>query len=78
MRNKITDVTDHLIAQIERLGEDGLKGEDLKNEINRSKAMASLAVPIVNAAKITVDAAKVIASGRAKKSDMILVYKNEQ
>jgi hypothetical protein len=36
--------------------------------------MAALATPIVNAAKITVDAAKLVGRGDTKKRDMLLIY----
>lgn len=78
MRNKIGDLTDHLFMQIEKLNDPDLQGEDLQKEINRGKAMAALATPIVNAAKITVDAAKLVGRGDTKKRDMLLIYgKNE-
>lgn len=63
MRNKISDLNDHLFAQIERLGDQDLNGEDLKQEIDRSKAMAQIATQIVNSAKITVDAMKLLGRG---------------
>jgi hypothetical protein len=73
-KNKIGDLTNHLFAQIERLGDEELKGEELKNEIARGKAIAALATPIVNAAKITVDAAKLAGRGGVSKKDMLLIY----
>lgn len=60
MKNKLSDLNDHLFAQIERLGDTDINGEELKAEINRSKAMAQIATQIVNSAKITVDAMKLL------------------
>jgi hypothetical protein len=78
MRNKIGDLTDHLFSQIERLNDDELQGEELSKEIARGKAMAALATPIVNAAKIAIDAAKLVGRGDIRKKDLALVYsKNE-
>lgn len=62
-RNKLNDLSDHLFEQIERLNDPSLKGEELQAEISRSKAMAGLATPIVNAAKTTVDALKLLGKG---------------
>lgn len=57
-RNKLSDLNDHLFAQMERLSEEDMKPEDLKNEIGRAKAMESIGKQILSTAKITMDAAK--------------------
>lgn len=62
-RNKLNDLSDHLFEQIERLNDPSLKGDELSAEIQRAKAMAGLATPIVNAAKTTVDAIKLYSRG---------------
>lgn len=70
MNNKLSDLNNHLFAQIERLGDEELKGEDLKTEINRAKAVAGIATQIVQSAKITVDAMKLIGRGNVEKEDL--------
>ena len=65
MKNKLSDLNNHLFAQLERLGDEGLKGEDLAAEIDRAKAMSGIATQIVNAAKVTVDAARLMHNGNA-------------
>lgn len=57
MKNKLSDLNNHLFAQLERLGDEELKGEDLKNEIDRGKSMASVAKEIVSNARLALDAA---------------------
>jgi hypothetical protein len=52
MKNKLTDVRDHLIAQLERLGD--AEGDDLAREIDRAKAMRDLAAPLIESAKVEV------------------------
>jgi hypothetical protein len=47
MRNKLTDLNDHLFAEIERLGEESLKGESLKEEIFRANAIAGVAEQVI-------------------------------
>lgn len=64
MKNKITDLNNHLFVQLERLNDEELKGEHLKQEIDRSKAMANIATQIVNSQKTTLDAMKLVASGK--------------
>ena len=48
MKNKLTDLNDHLFAQLERLGDENLKGDNLKEEIGRADSMARIATQIVN------------------------------
>lgn len=59
MRNKITDLNNHLFAQLERLGDEDLTNEDLQKEIERSKAMTSIASQLVESARVSVEAMKV-------------------
>ena len=47
MKNGLADLNNHLFAQIERLGDEDLKGEDLKAEIERADSMARIATQIV-------------------------------
>jgi hypothetical protein len=58
MKNQLIDLNNHLFAQLERLGEEGIKHSDLKIEIDRSKAMSSLSSQVVNNARLALDAKK--------------------
>lgn len=46
-RNTLGDLNNHLFAQLERLGEEDLKGEQLKEEINRTKSISEIAKNII-------------------------------
>lgn len=47
----IEGLRNHLFAQIERLGEEDLSGDALKEEIRRGKAISKLSSSIIDAAK---------------------------
>lgn len=54
-KNKIDDLRDHLFAQLERLGDESLKGEELEAELQRAKMVATVAREITASAKVEVD-----------------------
>lgn len=56
MKNKLTDLNDHLFAQLERLGNEELKGDDLQQEIDRSKAISNVATHVINNATVVLKA----------------------
>jgi len=47
MKNTLGDLNNHLFAQLERLGDEDLKGEALIEEIERGKAIGDVARNIV-------------------------------
>lgn len=58
MKNKLSDLNNHLFAQLERLSDEGLKGDELANEIERSKAVTGVSKEIVANARLVLDAQK--------------------
>lgn len=47
MRNSLSDLNNHLFAQLERLGDEELIGDKLMEEISRAKAVTGIASQIV-------------------------------
>jgi hypothetical protein len=47
VKNILGDLNNHLFAQLERLGEEDLKGEKLQEEINRAKAITNIATQVI-------------------------------
>ncbi|EOV1173334.1 hypothetical protein ACOLZ1_002867 [Vibrio fluvialis] len=58
MKNQLTDFNNHLFAQIERLSEEGLKGQALEMEVARTKAITSVSQQIVNNAQLVLQGTK--------------------
>lgn len=51
MKNKIDDLRNHLFAQLERLGDESLKGPELTEEIRRARAVSEVSAQIVDSAR---------------------------
>lgn len=58
-KNKLVDLNNHLFAQLERLSDEELKGEELKQEQERAKSVALISKNIIDNAKLTLEVVKV-------------------
>lgn len=58
MKNTLGDLNNHLFAQLERLSDEDVKGEDLKEEIGRAKAVADIATKIIENGNLVLQAQK--------------------
>ncbi|OUC52557.1 hypothetical protein B7939_01145 [Eggerthia catenaformis] len=58
MKNTMLDLNNHLFEQLERLNDEDLSPEQLKTEIARAKAMASIAGNIIANSSNALDAIK--------------------
>lgn len=63
MKNKLTDLNDHLFAQLERLSDESLDGEDLDKELRRSEAVAGVAREIIQTGRLVLRAQQLFSSG---------------
>ena len=59
MKNKMTDLHNHLFEQLERLNDDDLKGEELGQEIRRGNAMSQIAMQIIANGNLMLNAHKI-------------------
>lgn len=60
MKNGLTDLNNHLFEQLERLNDEELKGEELKEEITRSKTIENVAKQIINNGRLVLDSQRFI------------------
>jgi hypothetical protein len=63
MRNKQTDLNDHLFMQLERLSDESLTPELLSIELDRSKSITAIAQQIIANGKLALDAQVLLADG---------------
>lgn len=56
MKNKLVDLNNHLFAQLERLGDEELKGDALLEEMGRAKVVANVAQQIINNGNLVLNA----------------------
>lgn len=60
MKNTLGDLNNHLFAQLERLGDEDIKGEQLQEEINRAKAINDVASKIISNGALVLQAKKMV------------------
>jgi hypothetical protein len=56
MKNTLGDLNNHLFAQLERLSDEDIKGDDLKEEIERAKAVTQIATKIIENGSLVLQA----------------------
>lgn len=60
-KNRISDLTDHLFAQLERLSDESMTAEQIEQEVKRSDALVSVSDQIVGTYDLQLKAAKLFA-----------------
>lgn len=60
MKNKVSDVRDHLVAMLERLGDDNLSAEEMNQVIERAKTTTMVATTYIGAVKVELDAIRLM------------------
>lgn len=62
MKNKLSDLNNHLFAQIERLGDEDLDSEQIEKEAKRGEAIVAVADQIIRNADLQFKAANLLAN----------------
>lgn len=66
MKNSLEDLHNHLFAQLERLSDESVKGDALKEEISRARAVSEIARGIVENGNLALKAQKMQGDGLIK------------
>lgn len=61
MKNKLSDLNNHLFAQLERLSDEDLTPEQIDAEAKRGEAVVAVADQIIKNASLQIQAAKLVA-----------------
>jgi hypothetical protein len=62
MKNKLTDLNNHLFAQLERLGDEGMTAEQIDAEVKRAGAIVGVSDQIVQGAALQLKAVGILAA----------------
>lgn len=65
MKNKLSDLNNHLFAQIERLSDETMTPEEIDREAKRGEAIVAVADQIIRNAALQLQAAKIAFDGGA-------------
>ena len=63
MKNNIEDLNNHLFAALERLNDEDLTTEQIKTEVQRAKAIASLGTTLVASGALSLNAQRLHSDG---------------
>lgn len=69
-KNTLSDLNDHLFAQMDRLSNS--KGDELKTEIERTRAMANLAREMTQNATLALEVQRTV-GGKSDTPDMLQI-----
>jgi hypothetical protein len=61
MKNRLSDLNDHLFMQLERLANEDLTAEQISSEVDRADAIVKVADKIVDNARLNLQACELVA-----------------
>jgi hypothetical protein len=72
MKNRLSDLNNHLFCQLERLSDEAITGDKLAQEINRSNAVGRISKEIISAHQLVLNAKIAISEYQLKDTDKLL------
>lgn len=71
MKNRLSDLNNHLFAQLERLSDEDMTPEQIDQEVERAKAIVGVSDQIIGTAALQFKAAQLVATHGRGIADMI-------
>jgi len=78
MKNKLTDLNNHLFAQLERLSDEDLSSEQIEQEVKRAEAVVSVSDQIVRNADLQLKAVTILANHGARVGHHLTMLEDRQ
>lgn len=78
MKNKLTDLNDHLFMQLERLGDEDMDIEALEKEIKRTDAIVEVSEQIISNANLALRGAALMAEYGGEFKTMLPMLENKK
>jgi len=78
MKNKLSDLNNHLFAQLERLNDENLNAETLQLELERTKAIECISRNIIDNAKLVLNARVAVAEHGLLLNPVALLDKSDE
>ena len=74
MKNRLSDLNNHLFAQLERLSDEDLTAEQIETEVARTEAIAEVSEQILRTADLQLKAVKFVAEhGERFRDDLTVI-----
>lgn len=78
MKNKLSDLNNHLFAELERLGDEEITGEQLQEEISRAEAITKVAQQAISNVSLVLKAEVLRNEYMGKKFEMPKLLEEEK
>ncbi len=79
MKNRLSDLNNHLFSQLERLSEENLSAEQVEQEVKRTEAIVSVSEQIIRNADISLKAVHLVANhGDRFKPNLPMIFDKSQ
>jgi hypothetical protein len=78
VKNKLTDLNNHLFAQLERLSDEGLTAEQIDAEVKRAEAIVDVSDQIVRGADLQLKAVTILANHGARVGHHLTMLEDKQ
>lgn len=73
MKNKLTDLNNHLFAQLERLSDEDLTADQIEREVSRTEAIVTVSEQIIRNADLQLKAVTILANHERMRPHLTMI-----